>query len=298
MAHFGQVITAMVTPFHDDGRLDLDGAAALAHWLIGHGSDALAVTGTTGESATLTDDEQVEVWRAVRAAVPDATIIAGSGVNDTRHAVELTSRAAKAGMDAVLVVTPYYNRPSQTGIEAHFRTVAACTDLPVVLYDIPVRCGRKIDTELLARLGAEVDNVVALKDAAGDPGETARLLAAAPEGFEVYSGDDNLTLPLLAVGAVGVISVASHWAGAHFKEMITAFEAGDVVRARAANTRLLDSYAFETGDATPNPIPTKAMLGHLGLPAGPCRPPMGPIPEGLADRAAAVLAGLGGGDDV
>ena len=287
MSGFGSVITAMVTPFDDAGAVDLDGTAELARWLVEQGNDALVVTGTTGEAACLTDEEQIDVWRAVRAAV-DVPIIAGSGTNDTRHAAELTGYAKDAGMDAVLVVTPYYNRPSQAGIEAHFRHVCAATDLPAILYDIPVRTGRKVSTELLLRLAHEVPNVVGLKDAAGDPGETARVIAEAPDGFVVYSGDDPLTLPLLSVGAVGVIGVATHWAAPVMAEMIAAFQKGDVARAAELNARMLESYAFETGDLNPNPVPTKAMLNALGKPAGPCRPPMGFAPEGLADRALEV----------
>ncbi len=293
MARFGPVLTAMITPFDDHGRLDLDGAAALAEWLVAHGSDGVVVTGSTGEAATLTDDEQVEVWRAVRAALPHHTVIGGSGVNDTRHAVELTGHAARAGLDAVLVVTPYYNRPSQAGLEAHFRTVAAATDLPVLLYDIPIRTGRKISTDLLLRL-AEVDNIVGVKDAAGDPAESARLLAHAPDGFELYIGDDALTLPLLSIGASGIIAVASHWAGRQLSELFAAWAAGDHARAREINASLIPSFDFEGFDEAPNPVPTKAMLRHLGLPAGECRLPMGPTPPGLEERAAEVLAGIGG----
>ncbi len=287
MARFGAVLTAMITPFDDAGEVDLDGAAALARWLVEQGNDGLVVTGTTGEASMLTDEEQVSVWRAVRGAV-DVPVVAGSGTNDTRHAAELTARASDAGLDGVLVVTPYYNRPSQAGIEAHFRALAAATDLPVVLYDIPVRTGRKISTELLVRLAREVPNIVAVKDAAGDPAESARLLAQAPAGFELYSGDDALTLPLLAVGAVGVIGVATHWAARPMGEMIAAFGKGDVDRARQLNAALLDSYDFESGDLTPNPLPAKAMMRALGQPAGQCRLPMGPAPDGLDARALQV----------
>jgi 4-hydroxy-tetrahydrodipicolinate synthase len=287
MARFGSVITAMVTPFDGSGAIDHEGAAELARWLVEQGNDALVLTGTTGESACLSDEEQIAVWRTVRAAV-DVPLIAGSGTNDTRHAVELTGEAAGAGMDAVLLVTPYYNRPAPAGIEAHFRQVAAATDLPVLLYDIPVRTGRKIPTEVLLRLAHEVPNLIGLKDAAGDPGETARVVAESPERFEVYSGDDALTLPLLAVGAVGVIGVATHWAAPIMAEMISSFTKGDVVRAAELNARLLESYDFESGDLTPNPVPTKAMLNALGRPAGPCRPPMGFAPEGLEVRALEV----------
>ena len=287
MARFGSVITAMVTPFTADGELDHEGAAELARWLVEQGNDALVLSGTTGEAACLTDEEQIALWHTVRAAV-DVHLIAGSGTNDTRHAAELTAAAAGAGMDAVLIVTPYYNRPSQAGIEAHFRHVCAATELPVIVYDIPVRTGRKISTDLILRMAREIPNVVGLKDAAGDPGATARVIADAPEGFEVLSGDDTLTLPLLAVGAVGVIGVATHWAAPVMVQMIEAFNAGDRERARQLNARMIESYEFETGDLNPNPVPTKAMLRALGRPAGPCRPPMGFGPEDLEERALAV----------
>ncbi len=287
MARFGSVITAMVTPFDDSGELDRAGVAELARHLVSQGNDALVLTGTTGEAACLTDPEQTDVWRIVREAV-DVPLIAGSGTNDTRHTAELTGQAAAAGMDAVLVVTPYYNRPSQAGIENHFRTAAAATELPVLIYDIPIRSGRKVSTELLLRLAREVPNVVGLKDAAGAPAETARLIAQAPRGFEVYSGDDVLTLPLLAVGAVGLIGVATHWAAPVVADMIASFQKGDVVRAVELNARLIESYDFETGDLNPNPVPTKAMLRALGLPAGPCRPPMGFGPDGLEAAALEV----------
>ena len=287
MPRFGPVITAMVTPFDETGAVDYDGAAVLARHLVAQGNDALVVSGTTGEVSCLDDAEQVALWHAVREAV-DVPIMVGSGTNDTRHAGELTARAAGAGMDGVLVVTPYYNRPSQAGIEAHFRHVASCTDLPMVIYDIPVRTGRKVATDVLVRLAHEVPNICGVKDAAGNPGETARLIAQVPDDFEVYSGDDPLTLPLLAVGAVGVIGVATHWCGPVMAEMFAAHAAGDVARATALNARMIESYAFETGDDAPNPVPTKAMLRALGLPAGECRPPLGPTPEGLEARALEV----------
>jgi 4-hydroxy-tetrahydrodipicolinate synthase len=287
MSRFGSVITAMVTPFSADGELDHEGAAELARWLVAQGNDALVLSGTTGEAACLTDEEQIALWRTVRAAV-DVPLIAGSGTNDTRHAAELTSAAADAGMDAVLIVTPYYNRPSQAGIEAHFRHVCAATELPVIVYDIPVRTGRKIGSDLILRMANEIPNVVGLKDAAGDPGATARLIADAPDGFEVFSGDDPLTLSLLAVGAVGVIGVATHWAAPVMAQMIGAFQAGDIARAQQLNARMIESYEFETGDLNPNPVPTKAMLRAIGQPAGPCRPPMGFGPDDLEERALAV----------
>jgi 4-hydroxy-tetrahydrodipicolinate synthase len=284
MARFGSLITAMVTPFDDRGRVDLEGAAELAAWLVGQGSDSLVLTGSTGEGSMLGDDEQVEVWRAVRAAV-DVPLIAATGTNDTVHAVGLTGQAGPAGMDGVLVVTPYYNRPPQAGIEAHFRALAGATGLPVLLYDIPIRSGRKISHEVILRLAREVDNVVGLKDAAANPAETARVVAEAPAGFEVWAGDDTMTLPMMAVGAVGVISVAAHWAGPEMSEMISAFQRGDVVKARELLALLIESFDFETGDLAPNPIPAKAMMRAIGQPAGQCRLPLGPAPEGLEARA-------------
>jgi 4-hydroxy-tetrahydrodipicolinate synthase len=288
---FGRVLTAMVTPFDDDGALDLDGARTLARHLAEHGNDGLVVAGTTGESPVLTDDEKLALWAAVAEAVT-IPVIAGTGTNDTAHSVHLTREASRLGVAGVLVVTPYYNRPSQHGLEGHFRAVAAATDLPVMVYDIPIRTGRKVSSALLGTLAREVPNVVALKDAAGNPAETAVLLAHAPAGFECYSGDDALTLPLLAVGAVGVVGVATHWSAIDHQEMITAFEKGDVGAARAVNARLLPSFAFETGDDAPNPVPTKAMLRVLGLPGGQCRLPMGDAPDWVEPKARQVLADL------
>ncbi len=288
---FGRVITAMVTPFDDRGALDLDGAATLADWLVTNGSDGLVLCGTTGESPVLSDSEEVALTKAVRAAV-SVPILLGTGSNDTAYAVEATRRSSELGVDGVLVVTPYYNRPPQSGLDAHFRAIAGATDLPVILYDIPIRTGRKMSTELILRLAREVPNIVGLKDAAGDPPEAARVIAEAPDGFELYSGDDAQTLPLLAVGAVGVISVASHWAGRQLGEMVAAYEKGDVATARRINAGLIASYDFESSVDAPNPIPTKAMLRVLGLPVGQCRPPLGPAPDGLDVEARAVLAGL------
>jgi len=290
-ATFGRVITAMVTPFDDRGDLDLDAATELAGWLVENGSDGLVLCGTTGESPTLTESEELVLFRTVRAAVT-VPVIAGAGSNSTATAVEQTKRASELGVDAILSVTPYYNRPSQAGLEGHFRAVAAATDLPVIIYDIPVRTGRKIETDTLLTLAHDVANIVAVKDAAGDPAETARLIARAPSAFEVYSGDDACTLPLLAVGAVGVISVASHWVGRQMAEMVDAFIKGDVDAARRINAELIPSYDYESSPDAVNPVPTKTMLRVLGLKVGECRPPMGPPPDDLEDRARRVLDGL------
>ena len=292
MARFGRVITAMVTPFTEDGSLDRQGAADLARFLVDNGNDALVVAGTTGESPTLTHDEQIDLVRIVCDAVT-VPVIAGAGSNDTRAAVELTQLATEAGAAAILSVTPYYNRPSQAGLLQHYAAIAHATDLPIMLYDIPARSGRRIEPATVLELAGRHRNICALKDAAGNVAETAALIAEAPAGFEVYSGEDSLNLALLAVGAVGIVSVASHWCGLECRDMIAAFERGDVAAARSINQKLLPSWAFESGDRNPNPIPTKAMLKVLGLPGGDCRPPMGPEPADLQDRARAVLAGLG-----
>ncbi|MDQ3147752.1 MAG: 4-hydroxy-tetrahydrodipicolinate synthase [Actinomycetota bacterium] len=293
MARFGEVVTAMVTPFDDDLALDLDAAVALARWLTDHGSDGLVLAGSTGEGTSLSDAEKLDLFRAVAEAVT-VPVLAGTGTADTRHSVELTRAAVACGVAGVLVVAPYYSRPSQAGLDLHFRAVAeAAGERPVLLYDIPVRTGRRVARETLLALAREVPNVVGVKDAAGDPHGTARLVDAAPEGFEVYSGEDGLTLPLLAVGAVGVIGVAANWAPGFQSEVIAAFAKGDVTLARELNARLLPSFAFESSEAAPNPIPAKAALRHLGLRVGQCRPPLGPAPPGLDDQAAEVLSALG-----
>ena len=286
---FGRVITAMVTPFDDDGALDLDGAAELARWLVGCGNEGLVVAGTTGESPTLSHDEQIDLIAAVVEAV-DVPILAGAGSNDTAAAVELTERATAAGAAGILSVAPYYNRPPQAGLYDHFRTIAGATHLPMIIYDIPVRTGRKVATATLLALAHDTENMAGIKDAAGDPAETGRLIAAAPEGFEVYSGDDALTLPLLSVGAVGVIGVATHWTAAEHLAMFDAWESGDTAAARRINAAMGPSFDYETGDAAPNPIPTKALLRVLGRPAGHCRPPMNAEPATLAEQARTVLA--------
>ncbi len=291
MARFGSVATAMATPFDASGALDLDGARALARYLEDHGNDALVVAGTTGESPTLTDDEKLNLWAAVAEAVT-IPVVAGSVSNDTAHSVHLTKEASKLGVAGVLALCPYYNRPSQAGIESHLRAVAEATDLPVMIYDIPIRTGRKVASALLVKLAREVANIVGVKDAAGSPAETARVIADAPASFEVYSGDDSFTLPLLAVGAVGVVGVATHWTGPDHQELFALWAKGDTEGARRVNTRLLESFAFETGDDAPNPLPTKAMLRVLGLPAGQCRLPMGEAPDWLEPRAREVLANL------
>jgi len=290
-ARFGTVLSAMVTPFEDDGSLDVDGAVELAQWLVGHGHDGLVLTGTTGEAPTLTDDEKVVIWRAVRQAV-DVPLLAGTGSNDTRHTVELSQRAAETGVDGLLVVVPYYNRPPQAGIEAHMRAVAAATDVPIVMYDVPHRTARSMTVETIVRLATEVPTIVGLKDARGNPAEAARIVGEAPDDFGLYSGDDSLTLALLAVGAVGIVGVSTHWCGEHMAGMIRAFQAGDHEQARRINAELGPSFAYPVNDLWQAPGAVKAMLAELGLPSGPCRLPLGPVPHEATTRAKEIIAAL------
>jgi 4-hydroxy-tetrahydrodipicolinate synthase len=269
----------MVTPFDADGAVDL------------HGNDGLVVAGTTGESPTLTDTEKIDLVRAVSEAVT-IPVVAGTGSNDTHHTVELTKHAQEAGAAGVLIVGPYYNRPPQAGIEAHFRAAAAATDLPVMVYDVPTRTGRRIATDVLVRLVQEVPNIVALKDATGDPPAAAALVATLGGGFELYSGDDPITLPLLAVGAVGVVGTSTHWTGAEMGEMIASFDKGDVARAREINARLIESFDFANSDTVVFTMAIKAMMRTLGIPVGECRLPLPPTPPGVEDRAREVYKSL------
>ena len=292
MSRFGPVVTAMVTPFTEDGALDLDGAAALARWLVDHGNDALVVAGTTGEAAVLTDPERVDLFRAVREAVT-VPVIAGSTTNDTAHSIEMTKAAADAGVDAILAVVPYYNRPTQVGLDLHFRAIAEASDLPVMLYDVPSRTGSRLETETVLRLAREVPTIIALKDAGGAPGKTARLIHEAPDGFEVYSGDEPLSLAMGVYGAVGVVGVSSHWTARIQQEMFAAFANGDIAAARALNARLLPSFTYMNSETCVFSQSVKVAMGLLGLSVGSCRLPLGPAPVGKDLEAATVLTDLG-----
>lgn len=291
MARFGRVLSAMITPFDENGALDLDEAQRLARWLEQNGHDGLVVAGTTGESPVLSDPERLSLIAVVAEAVT-IPVVAGTCTNDTAHSVHLTAEAARLGAAGILAVTPYYNRPSQAGIDAHVRAVAAASSLPVMLYDIPVRSGRKMSTATMLRLAREVPTVLALKDAANNPGETAALIAQAPDGFEVYSGEDMMTLPLLGSGIVGTVGVATHWTGPDHQQLFDLWESGDLAGARRVNARLIESFVFEGGDDSPNPIPTKAVMRHLGFRVGQARLPMGPAPEFVEQRVPEVLARL------
>ena len=271
---FGSVITAMVTPFRDDYSLDLDGAQALAKQLLDSGSDGLVVAGTTGESPTLTHDEKRELFRAVvEAAQGQGSVICNTGTYNTEESVELTRLAEESGADAVLTVTPYYNRPPQRGLLAHFTRIAGSTELPVILYNIPSRTSCVIEGDTLLRL-AEVRNIVGVKDATGDFATISRIVAEAPTGFEVYAGDDAQTFAICCLGGVGVVAVASHLAGDRMKQMIDLIDGGDVPAARKIHHDLVP--LFKAMGVTTNPIPVKAALEIAGRPAGPPRLPLVP----------------------
>ncbi|MBK6004773.1 4-hydroxy-tetrahydrodipicolinate synthase [Ramlibacter ginsenosidimutans] len=288
--HWGQVLTAMVTPFDAQGALDLDAARTLARWLADHGSDGLVIAATTGEATVLADSERLDLIRAVSEAVT-IPVIAGTGSNDTQHSVALTRQAQALGAAGVIAVSPYYSRPPQAGIEEHFRAIARATALPVMLYDVPLRTGRRVAKDVLLRLFREEANIVAFKDATGDAAASAALLAEAD--FDLYSGDDAWTLPLLAVGAVGVVGTTTHWTGPLFGSMISAVMRGDLVEARAINARLQPSFAYVNNEECVYPMAIKALLPLLGIEAGGCRLPLPRAPANTADRAYAVCAGLG-----
>lgn len=273
MKTLGRVLTAMITPFNEDGSVDFTGAVTLGNYLLDHGSDGLVICGTTGEGVTISDEDKLQLFKAmVEGCGGKGTLIANTGSNDTLKSVELTQKASQLGIDGVMAVVPYYNKPNQEGCYRHFKTIAEATDLPVILYNVPGRTSSKITPQLAARLAKEIPNIIAIKDAVGDLTETAELARIRPEGFMIYSGDDALTLPMLAVGGCGVISVAGHLAGRQMNEMIQAFEAGDHKRALELHLHLLP--LFSAMFITTNPIPVKTAVAIMGLPAGPFHLPL------------------------
>ena len=290
-APFGRVLTAMVTPFRGDGSVDLELAGRLADHLISHGSDGLVICGTTGESPTLSWEEEHQLFSAVKAAVGGrASLVAGCGSNCTAEAVEAIRQVARLGADGALVVVPYYNKPPQEGLEAHFRAVAAAApELPMMLYNIPGRTGCSIEPETTARL-LDLPTVVSYKAASGTTEEVSRLRALCGDQLAIYSGDDALTLPMLAVGAVGVVSVASHVAGPLIQAMVQAFLRGDPAAALVLHEQLLPlSKALF---CTTNPIPVKAALEISGWPVGSPRLPLIRASNDVRQRLSSILAAL------
>lgn len=290
MAPFGSVLTAVVTPFADDGSVDFEAFTRLITWLVDHGSDGVVVSGTTGESPTLSGDEDLALYRAaVDALGGRATVIAGTGANDTSHSIEMTMAAAEIGVDAVMTVTPYYNRPSQGGLIEHFSAIADASPVPVMLYNIPARSGRLIEIPTLVRL-SEHERIVAVKDAVEDIGHTTRAHALLPEEFAIYSGADLYTLPMLSVGAVGVVSVASHLVGPLVAEMVAAFNEGDAPRALSIHERL--SPVFDLCFAEPSPGPVKGALNAIWGHVGGLRLPMTPASQAAVDALVAAVGAV------
>jgi 4-hydroxy-tetrahydrodipicolinate synthase len=280
-APFGRLITAMITPFAKDGSIDWDGVATLANHLADHGHDAIAVNGTTGEAPTTKSSEKLEIIKVVKSTVGTRVkVLSGAGDNETSYTVEQAKRSADAGADGLLIVTPYYNKPPQAGIEAHFKAVASATDLPIMMYDIPGRTGVEIESDTIVRL-FELPNIVALKDAKGNLAATSEVIARC--GIPVYSGDDILNLPFLSIGAVGFVSVCGHTVGNELKAMLDAWFAGDTARALEIHQKLIP--VFKGTFRTQGAILTKAAMNLMGLPGGTTRLP-------LVDATSAQIATL------
>jgi 4-hydroxy-tetrahydrodipicolinate synthase len=291
VVYFGKVLTAMVTPFSQDGSVDYAVAERLADHLVAHGSDGLVVCGTTGESPTLTWDEEYQLFKTVKQAVAGrAKVVAGTGSNSTQEAIEATRKASQLGLDGSLQVVPYYNKPPQEGIYRHFSQIAqAVPDLPLMLYNIPGRTGCAMAVDTVARL-AELDNIVAIKEASGSLDQASQIRYSTSADFGIYSGDDSLTLPLLSVGGCGVVSVASHLVGDALQQMIQAYEAGQPKQATEIHLQLLP--LFKALFVTANPIPVKVALSLQGWQVGSVRSPLCDADDSVKDLLNTVLAQL------
>ncbi len=291
MVSFGKVMTAMITPFKEDGSVNYAVAEQLAAHLVDHGTDTLVVCGTTGESPTLSWSEEYELFQVVQKAVSSkAKVMAGTGSNCTSEAIEATQKAAKLGLDGTLQVVPYYNKPPQEGLYQHFRAIAqASPDLPMMLYNVPGRTSQSLQPETIARL-AEISNIVAIKEASGNLDQVSQIRRLTPSEFKIYSGDDSLTLPLLAVGGIGVVSVASHLVGDQLQQMIQAFEAGQVQVATEIHLKLFG--LFKALFVVTNPIPVKTALKLQGWNVGHTRPPLCDPPTEVTQQLQQVLSEL------
>ncbi len=292
MPELGNLVTAMVTPFDADLEVDYDRAAELAKRLADAGSDVL-VSGTTGESPTTTADEKLKLFEVVRAALDDSvTVMAGTGSNNTAASIELTQRASETGVDVIMLVGPYYNKPSQEGFYQHFCAVAGATDLPVVLYNVPGRTGKCIEAATTLRVARDMPNVIGVKEASGDLGLIGEIIAGAPESFRVWSGDDGMTLPILALGGVGIISVAAHVAAREIGEMVESFHAGETERGWTLHHRLMPlvNACFL---ASGNPACVKRALEICGFPVGGTRLPVVPASDADTQTIRAACEGLG-----
>ncbi|MBO0960535.1 4-hydroxy-tetrahydrodipicolinate synthase [Neobacillus sp. MM2021_6] len=273
--NFGQVLTAMVTPFDQQGEIDFNATKNLVNYLISNGTDGLVVAGTTGESPTLTTVEKVALFRYVVKVVDGRIpVIAGTGSNNTRASISLTKQAEEAGVDGIMLVAPYYNKPSQEGLYQHFKAIAGSTSLPVMLYNIPGRTGINMNVDTIVRL-SKVSNIVSIKEASGNLDAMAEIISQTAEDFTLYSGDDGLTLPVLAIGGTGIISVASHIIGNEMQEMVNSFKNGRLKEAAAAHRKLLP--IMKGLFSAPNPTPVKAALNMNGIQVGGVRLPLVPL---------------------
>ncbi|MGM0750484.1 MAG: 4-hydroxy-tetrahydrodipicolinate synthase [Bacillota bacterium] len=275
--NFGRVSTAMVTPFDRKGNIDFTKTTQLIQYLIENGSDSLVVAGTTGESPTLTKEEKIALFRHVVKVVNGRVpVIAGTGSNNTHASIELTKKAVEAGVDAIMLVAPYYNKPSQEGLFQHFRAIAESTSLPVMLYNIPGRSSVNVSPETIIRL-SEIENIVAVKEASGDLDSMTEIISHTPDDFMLYSGDDGLTLPVLSIGGTGIVSVASHIIGNEMQEMVAAFIDGNPMQAAGLHQKLLP--IMKGLFTSPNPTPVKTALQMKGLDVGSVRLPLIPLTE-------------------
>lgn len=291
MRNFGRLLTAMVTPFHSDQSVNYEAAAKLAQHLVANGCDGVVVAGSTGESATLNNEEKLKLFATVLDAVGDkATVIAGTGSNDTRASVALTQEAEKLGVHGSMLVGPYYNKPTQEGYYQHFKTIADATDLPIIVYNVPGRTASNILPPTIARLAA-CKNIVAVKEASGSLEQVSEIVRTTPQEFLVYSGDDSLALPIMAVGGAGVISVAGHVVGVQMQQMMQAFASGDTGKARDIHLALLPF--FRVIFVTTNPVPIKTAVNLLGLNAGSFRLPMVDATAEEVEQLKKVMLDLG-----
>ncbi len=292
MVNFGRVLTAMITPFNPDGSVNYEEAEKLSIWLTENGTDSLVICGTTGESPSLTWEEEYQLFQVVQKSVAGkAKVIVGTGSNSTTEAIAATQKAAKLGLDGSLQVVPYYNKPPQSGLYQHFQAIAQATpELPIMVYNIPGRTGKNLEPETVARL-AEIPNIVAIKEASGNLDQASQIRQLTPPEFKIYSGDDSLTLPLMAIGGSGVVSVASHLVGKQLQEMILAFETGKVQGATEIHLQLFS--LFKVLFATTNPIPVKAALNLLGWKVGTTRPPLCDPPTEVCEKLSAEMGKLG-----
>jgi 4-hydroxy-tetrahydrodipicolinate synthase len=281
----------MVTPFAADGSVDYDVATRLAKFLVHEGSEGFVIGGSTGEGSSLSDDEKLSLFACVAEAVT-VPVLAGSTFANTQSSVALTAQVKATGAAGVLATTPAYARPNQAGIAAHLGAIAESTPLPVMLYDIPIRTGRKIASATTVSLVRSHQNIVAMKDASGDLAAAAHTKSVLGDEFDLYSGDDAVLLPFLGIGAVGVVSVAAHWAGPEVAGIVHAAHAGNWEKAQQLNERAARSFAFESTEAYPNPLPSKAALRVLGFNVGECRLPHGPSDSALDAEAAEIVASL------